>query len=241
VFLVEDKRLGTTNLVFTWENPQRAGYQGKIIEGVALDYNMEVGHGWSDGQSRPMPSLGRDPNKPKSYKVFKDGRELLSAGYEPVPGTPVVFGSWKDYLKLYGAEDLPDEDWYQELDRFDQASRLRRHRAQGTAPVTFNNRDEVAAWVAKKHLNVDSGIQEVWYLPQESPAEEIRLLELSDRFAGIESKAEPIDFGLDIEGALFRLFVADISSDEFDQIQHDPSRLPPGWSLKGSTRWRRGA
>jgi len=153
---------------------------------------------------------------------------------------PEVFGSWKDYLKLRHAEDLPDEDWYQELDRYDEASRLRRKRAQAPAPPSGKDRDEVADWVARRHFIADSGIQEVWYLPREAPLDEIRLLELNDRLAGTEYSTEAIDFGLDVEGARFRLLVADITSEQLEQIKKDPSRLPSGWSLEGSRIWRRG-
>jgi hypothetical protein len=241
VFLIEDKRPGMTTLVFTWEHPRRAGYRGDFVEGVTLEYDMLAVHSWPDGHARPEACVGRAPDNPKHYKVFKYRSERQAAGYEPVAGSPAVFGSWKDYLKLRHAEDLPDEDWYQELDRYDEASRLRRQRAQAPAPPVGKSRDDVAAWVARRHLLADSGIREVWYLPGEAPPEEIRLLEVNDRLAVSESKAEAIDFGLDVEGVRFRLFVADITSEQLDQIKQDPSRLPPGWSLKGSRIWRRGA
>jgi hypothetical protein len=241
VFLVEDKRHGMTNLVFTWEDPRRVGYKGNVVEGVSLDYDMEAVHSWPDGHASPEACVGRDPDNPSHYKVFRYGSDRHEARFQPVQGTAAVFGSWRDYLKLYHAEDLPEEDWYQELDRFDEASRLRRQRAPEPDPPMGKSRDEVAAWVAKKHLLVDSGIREVWYLPRGAPPEEIRLLELSDRLAGTESKAEAIDFGLDVEGARFCLFVADITSDQLDQIKKDPSRLPSGWSLDESRTWRRGA
>jgi hypothetical protein len=230
-----------TNLVFTWEDPQKAGYKGTVVEGVTLDYDMEAVHSWPVGQARPEACVGRAPDNPKHYKVFKYSSERQSTGYQPVAGTAAVFGSWKDYLKLRHAEDLPDEDWYQELDRLDESSRVRRQRTQAPALPMGKSRDEVAAWVAKKHLIADSGIREVWYLPREAPPEEIRLLELNDRLAGTESKAEAIDFGLDVEGARFHLFVADITSEQLDQIKKDPSRLPSGWSLDESKIWRRGA
>jgi len=240
VYLVEDKRDGFPNLVFMWENPRKAGYEGSIVEGVTLDYDSDAVHSGPAGAAAPEACVGRDPGNPQHYKVFKFSSDLQSAGYQPVLGTPAVFGSWKDYLKLRYAEDLADEDWYQELDRFDQASRLRR---QGTPPPAApldKSRDQVAAWVAKKHLLVDSGIREVWYLPRAAAADEIRLLELNDRFAGNGGKTEAIDFGLDVEGAQFRLFVADITSEQFDRIKEDPSRLPAGWSLDDSRTWRRG-
>jgi hypothetical protein len=241
VYLVEDKRHGMTNLVFTWEDPRRAGYRGELVEGVTLDYDMEAVHSWPDGHPRPEVCVGRDPDKPKHYKVFKYVSERQAAGYEPVAGLPAVFGSWKDYLKLRHAEDLPEEEWYQELDRYERSSRLRRQRAQSPPPPKRKSRDAVAAWVAKRHLIADGGIREVWYLPREAPPGEIRLLELSDWLAGTKAKVEAIDFGLDVEGARFRLLVADITGEQLDQIKKDPSRLPPGWSLDGSKTWRRGA
>ena len=72
-----------------------------------------------------------------------------------------------------------------------------------------------------------------------APADEIRFVEVNDRLAGAESKAEAIDFGLDIEGARFRLFVADVTTDQLERVKQDPSRLPRGWSLTGNQVWRR--
>ena len=66
-------------------------------------------------------------------------------------------------------------------------------------------------------------------------------MEVNDRFAGTESKTEAIDFGLDVEGMRFNLFVADITSEQLDEIKRDPSRLPPGWSLDEKRIWSRGA
>jgi hypothetical protein len=245
VFLVEDQRHGTTYLIFTWEDPRKAGYKGTVTEGVTLDYDLEAVHSWPDGAPRPEACVGRAPDDPKHYKVFKYRSDRQAAGYQPVAGTAVVFGSWADYAKLHlippDPEQTPDEPWYQWLDNVDEAARIRRQRAQVPPAPAGQNRDEVAAWVAKKHIIADSGIREVWYLPREAPPDEIRLLELNDRLAGPEPQAEPIDFGLDLDGASFRLFVADVTSEQLDQIEQDPSRLPSGWSLDGKMIWRRGA
>ena len=139
------------------------------------------------------------------------------------------------------AEQFDDKQWYEFLDAIDEVSRRRRQRAPAPTSPTGQGRDEVAAWLAQQHFVVDSGIREVWYLPHLAPPEEIRFLEVNDRFGGNGAKAEAIDFGLDIEGARFRLLVADITSEQLDQIKQDPSRLPPEWSLHESTRWSRGA
>jgi hypothetical protein len=245
VFLVEDKRHGTTYLVFTWEDPRKDGYSGKVVEDVVLDYDMEAIHSWPHGHARPDACVGQDPNTPKEYKVFKYKSDLQAAGFKPIAGTAVVFGSWSDYLRLNPdpsvLEKLDEEAWFERLDELDEGSRRRRKRSPEPDAPAGNNRDEVAAWVARSHLIADSGIREVRYLPKGAPPDEIRMLELNDRLADGESKPEAIDFGLDIQGTRFRLLVADITTDQFERIQQDPSRLPPGWSLDGNRTWRRGA
>ena len=240
MFLVEDKQhISPPLLVFTWQNPRRDGYMGDLIEGVTLDYDDAV-HAWPEGTASPRTCVGRPLENPKHYKVFKYDTERRSAGYEFVPGSVGVFETWTDYLKLIHPELLPDDDWYGQLDRYDEASRNRRHRAPALPLPDGKNRDDVAAWVARRHFIADSSVQEVWYLPSQAPSQEIRLLELSDRLTVSEAKAEAVDFGLDVEGASFRLFVADISSEQLALIKQDSSHLPTGWSLDGSQRWKRG-
>jgi hypothetical protein len=51
----------------------------------------------------------------------------------------------------------------------------------------------------------ESAVREIWYLPQGSPPSDIRFLELNDRLTGSKSNSEPIDFGVDAEGAAFGL------------------------------------
>ena len=84
------------------------------------------------------------------------------------------------------------------------------------------NRDDVAEWVAKQHFIVDRGIREIWYLPKESPLDEIRLLEVNEQVPFIGSQVEAIDFGLDVEGARFRLVVADLNGDQLQQVKRTP-------------------
>lgn len=241
MFLVEDHRQGMTYLVFTWGDPRQAGFKGTAVEGVTLDWDMDYTSSWPDGADCPEVCVGRNPNNSKHYKVFKYPRELRQAGFEPVAGEPVFFGSWSDYLKLWAPDQLSDEEWYSHLDNLDEASRRRRQRVEVSANPPSSGRDDVAAWVANKHRVVDSSIREVWYLPKDAPANEIRLLEVNDRLEGSETRPEPIDFGLDVEGTHFRLFVADVTTDQLERIKHDATLLPPGWSLEGRKTWRRGA
>jgi len=136
-------------------------------------------------------------------------------------------------------EQLDEEEWYDFLDELDEVSRRRHKRGDTAAKPAGNGRDEVAAWVAKKHFIADNGVREIWYLPQGAPPDQIRFLEVSDRLADNGPKVEAIDFGLDVEGAQFGLFVADITTEQLNQIKEDLSVLPPGWSLDGSRVWRR--
>jgi hypothetical protein len=236
VYLVEDPRDGAPRLVFAWRDPRNDGYSGNLTEGVSLDYDMEQVHRWPDGDPQPEAVVGRAPTDAKHYKVFKYEADRKAAGYEPVAGTAKVVGSWSDYLLRHRPEDLPEEDWHEFLDRFDEASRKR---PQAAPTPAGTGRDDVAAWLAKRHFIADTGIREVWYLPGGAPPDEIRLLELNDRFGNGRSDVEPIDFGLDVGGAKFHLLVADVSTDQLERIRQDPSSLPRGWTLDGTMVWRR--
>jgi hypothetical protein len=66
-------------------------------------------------------------------------------------------------------------------------------------------------------------------------------LEVNDRFAGSEQRIDAVDFGVDVGGKPFRLFVADITSDQLMRIKQDPSKLPSGWSIDGACNWGRQA
>lgn len=242
MFLVQDKIGDSTYLVFTGEDPRRSGYAGMVIDGIALDYDMEAVHRWPNGAAAPEVCVGRAPDDPKHFKVFRYATDRQAAGFEPMPGDPVVFGSWPDYLKLRTTPpgpDTPDEFWYDYLDELDKNAREWRKRAPDTSEPVSTARDDVAKWVAKKHFIADSGIREIWYLPRAAPTDEIRLLEVSDRFVVNEEAVAAIDFDLNVKGAPFRLRIADVSTDQLDQAKQDPGRLPVGWSLDDGQVWRR--
>lgn len=245
MFLVEDQRHGATYLVFTWDDPRKSGFAGDVTEGVRLDYDMEAVHSWPDGDPCPEVCVGRAKDDPKHYKVFRYRRDCEAAGYAPIPGMPLVFGAWSDYLRVRlnppDPEQTDDEQWYEYLDTLDERSRQRRQRADALPAPTNGSRDEVAEWLVKTHLIADSGIREVWYLPAGAPPDEIRLLEVNDRLAGSQASIETVDFGLDVGETPFHLFVADITSEQLLQIKEDPSCLPPGWSINGASTWGRRA
>jgi hypothetical protein len=246
MFLVEDARLGTPFLVFTWRDPRDDGYTGRLNENVILDNDSETVPSWPDGAARPDACLGQAPDDAKHYKVFKYESDRRQAGFHPIAEPFAVFLSWSDYDRFRlippDPEQTPDEDWYDYLDKLDEGARRRRRRPDELGQPKSKDREAIAAWVARNHFIADSGVREVWYLPKGAPPDEIRLLELSDRLPGNESKVEAIDFGLDIEGMPFRLVVADVTTDQLEQVKEDPSRLPKGWSLDENRIWsRRGA
>ena len=243
MFLVQDKRHGTTNLVFTWEDPRKAGYQGTVLDGVRLEYDMEAVHSWPDGQSLPEAAVGRSPDDPKLYRVFRYRTDRQAAGFESVEGTAIVVGSWRDYVKLRlvppDPEQIDEVEWFEYLDRLDEEwKRLRQRTPWPESPKT-QNRDEVAAWLAKQHFIADMNVREICYFPQGAPADEIRFLELSESLVGNGAKLQPIDFGVELDGVKYRLSVADASSDQFEKLKADPSRLPAGWSIEDYRTWTR--
>lgn len=243
MFLVEDKRHGANYLVFTVEDPRKAGFNGAIVEGVTLDYDLGAVHSWPDGQEAPNVSVGQSASDPKHFKVFRTPFDRDREGYSPVSGTALQFGSWKEYARLHlippDPDQFDDEVWYDYLDKVDDDASRRRQRQSEILPPLAHDRDTVAAWVAKKHLVADNSIREVWYLPNGASPDEIRLLELNDRLGTLNSDANAIDFGLDVNGARFRLLVADISSEQLDRIKKGRSNLPTGWSLADNQVWGR--
>ena len=246
MFLVKDRRLGMDNYVFTRTDPRTEGYKGDVIEGVTLDYNMNAIHLWPDGQPRPKPQLGRDPKTPTHYKVFKFPEELHAAGFEFVHfNTPFFAYSWSDYRKNYYpvpeeyAKSMTQDEWFSFLEEADFASKIRKQAAP-PEPKKDSSRDQIAFWVARRHMTADTSIRSVWYLPAGAPADEIRLLEVNDQYPSEATPITPVDFGLDIEGAKFKLFVADVTSEQIEKIKADPSKvLPKGWKLDDSVIWGR--
>jgi hypothetical protein len=164
------------------------------------------------------------------------------------------------------AEQYDEEQWFEFLDELDAVSRRRQRRAEEpappaaavgvgrvsasaavraeSAPPAAAERDAMAHWIARKHLVSDSGIREIWYLPQGSPPDEIRLLEVNDRLALSDAEAarvEPIEFGLAGQDSRFKLLVADVSGDQLDAIKAGRLDLPRGWELSGMIIWGRRA
>lgn len=112
-----------------------------------------------------------------------------------------------------------------------------RSRSESTAEVALADHDphatidQFARWIAQRHLDSDTAIDRVVYLPAGAPENEIRLLEVN-RFLSDEVNTdiiEPLDFTPEMD-LPYRVFVADITSDQWDRILANPnSTLPPGW------------
>jgi hypothetical protein len=97
--------------------------------------------------------------------------------------------------------------------------------------VTFD-RDKLARWYARRHLETDSGVDEIHFLPTNAPAREIRFLEVN-RLIAETTPLEPIDFGVDIgmaEG--HTLYVLDVTPAQWAAIRNQKLGLPSGWTLE---------
>jgi hypothetical protein len=97
-----------------------------------------------------------------------------------------------------------------------------------------------AEWLARQHLRFDNRLTQVVYLPTDAPEDEVRLLEVNtglypepgNPVVAIETTPAIIDLP-------FRVWVADVTPNEWNQIQANPALLPPGWSLEGRRTTRR--
>ncbi len=135
---------------------------------------------------------------------------------------------------------MTQDEWFDFLEERDFATKIRKKESELKIPKQGSSRDQVAEWIAKSHMGADGGIQEVWFLPSGSPADEIRLLEVSERFTGESMKIEPIDFGLNLEGARYKLLVADVSMDQLGTIKANPAKsLPIDWKTDAALVWGR--
>jgi len=245
MFLVKHNPFGFTNYVFTGIDPREDGFHGKFEDGVSLDYNPNV-HKWDQGKPRPELTLSRSRINSKEYKVFQYPTSVNLDEFEPLPaGNIYVFHSWEEYTKLKQIPPDPDEtkteEWFDYLDRVDEVSRKRRTRVDTEKEPDGSNRDEVAHWLAKGHMLVDTAIREVLYLPADAESDEIRLIETSDRFPNPnDDRIEPFESRQFVGGKSFRLKIVDVNSEQLTRLIHQPKLLPKGWSFNNKLGWKRG-
>ena len=75
-------------------------------------------------------------------------------------------------------------------------------------------------------METDAAIERVVYLPTGAPNNEIRLLEVNRFLRPPDNDViEPLDFTPDIAEVPFRVFVADVTRDQWERIQRDPKLL----------------
>ena len=100
----------------------------------------------------------------------------------------------------------------------------------------------VRAWLAQRHMETDAAIERVVYLPTGAPNNEIRLLEVNRFLRPPDNDViEPLDFTPDIAEVPFRVFVADVTRDQWERIQRDPKLLAHlGWQTEGNQIYTRG-
>ena len=100
----------------------------------------------------------------------------------------------------------------------------------GTTGTAFN-RDSLAQWYARRHLETDAGVERIYYLPTNAPPREIRFLEVN-RMVSETTPPEPIDFGVDIDSDnAHTLYVLDVTPSQWEAIQGREMGLPDGWIL----------
>jgi hypothetical protein len=103
----------------------------------------------------------------------------------------------------------------------------------GTTEATVD-RDALAKWYAQRHMDIDSAVLQIFYLPTDAPSREIRFLEVNEMISET-TPPEPIDFGVDIGGAnAHTLYVLDVTPAQWEAIQTGLIHLPAGWTLDGS-------
>jgi hypothetical protein len=103
-------------------------------------------------------------------------------------------------------------------------------------PATQFDRDSMARWYAQEHLKTDPGIISVHYLPANAGERVIRFIEVNDLIGDRNDDAlEPIDFGIDMgTDTAHRLFVLDVSPEQWERIRTQKLSLPGSWSLDGA-------
>ena len=106
-------------------------------------------------------------------------------------------------------------------------------------PATQFNRDSMARWYAEEHLKTDPGIVSVYYLPTSAGEREIRFVEINHLIGDRNDDAlEPIDFGVDSGmDTAHKLFVLDVTPDQWKRIKLQELSLPSNWSLEGAIHY----
>jgi len=102
-------------------------------------------------------------------------------------------------------------------------------------PTTQFNRNFMAGWYAREHLKTDPGVVSIYYLPTNAGEREIRFIEINTLIGDQNDDAlEPIDFGIDTgTDNAHKLFVLDVTPEQWKRIEARELQLPGDWSLDG--------
>jgi hypothetical protein len=97
-----------------------------------------------------------------------------------------------------------------------------------------------AEWLARQHLRFDSRLREVIYLPVGSPEGEVRLLEVNTGlYPEPGGPIVPVETTPAVTDLPFKVWVADITPEEWNRVKADPQLLPDGWRLEENRITRR--
>ena len=105
--------------------------------------------------------------------------------------------------------------------------------------ATQFSRDSMACWYAKEHLKTDPGVVSVYYLPTDAGDREIRFVEINQLMGDRnDASLEPLEFGVDAGmDTAHKLFVLDVTPQQWERIRSQELDLPDHWSLEGSVRY----
>ena len=100
---------------------------------------------------------------------------------------------------------------------------------------TIRQKAAFAEWLARQHLRFDSRLTQAVYLPAGAPVDEVRLLEVNTGlFLEPGSRITSVEATPAVTDLPFRVSVADVTPEEWLEIQTNPGLLPSGWSLEGN-------
>ncbi len=103
------------------------------------------------------------------------------------------------------------------------------------------NRDAIANFYALEHLKTDPGIEKVIFFPKGAGEREIRFVEVNKLIVdepGMRRQLVPVDFGVDMgKGSEHKLWVIDVTPQQWEQIKNKKLDLPSGWELDEAVEW----
>jgi hypothetical protein len=157
-----------------------------------------------------------------------------------VPGKPIMLSQDEVFQYLIS---LPDPEYVDVVYRAESSRQQRLSSALAEELPPAPDRDAVAGWLARQHLAIDPGIEEVYYL-RDAFADEVRFVEIN-RLLPIPDPSDRrfpfVDFGLDMERLDFSLSVIDMTGDQWQKVVNGLLHLPEGWTTEPHTMFRREA